>query len=251
MRATVNPFWQTDQRLDYHTRQFTTPYRSTVALQSFIRGHVDPSTVKQALDVASGAGANMYHLSKGFPDAQWTGVDLVREILDIGSGIMNGLDFHPQLVQGDLFNLTTHFPHDTFDLVLLLQTLSWLPTYEDALKQLLAVTKPRGTVIISSMFTDDLIDATTVVQQFSDDGEFTPLFSEPVNYNVYCYERFVSVCRTLGAKSVEAEDYLIDIDLQKPTDRRLGTFTRRLADGTRLQQTGPLFLPWKFIAITK
>lgn len=240
--------------LDYHTRQFETPYRSTEALKGFLNRHLDPREgVQEVLDVACGAGANMYHLSSIFPKAKWTGIDLAPAVLETGEEIMGGLGFHPRLVQGNLFELAGHLrvSRGEYDLVFLLQTLSWLPNYEEAIKQLLYVTRDRGTIIISSLFTDDLIDATTVVQQFSDDGLFTPLLGDGLNYNVYCYDRFVSVCRSLGARAVESEDFLIDADLPKPGTRQLGTFTRKLADGTRLQQTGPLFLPWKFIAITK
>jgi SAM-dependent methyltransferase len=249
----ANPYWLTKEAQAYHVRQFETPYRSTIALGEFARRYVRQDA-RLGLDVACGAGANLFHFSKLFPEISWTGVDMAAEVLEIGRSVWadrsHGLR-EPRLIEGDLFRLAEDLGPESFDIVFLLQTLSWLPSYEDAMMQLLAVTKPGGTVIVSSLFTDELIDATTVVQQFTDDGSFTPLLGDGLNYNVYCYDRFISVCRELGASKVEAQDFIIDADLPKPPTRQLGTFTRKLDDGTRLQQTGPLFLPWKFIAITK
>ncbi len=62
-------------------------------------------------------------------------------------------------------------------------------------------------------------------------------------------EGFVRACKELGAYKVEAMDLLMDVDLERLGHGHMDTYTQRLADGTRLQCSGPLLLPWKFIAV--
>ena len=44
-------------------------------------------------------------------------------------------------------------------------------------------------------------------------------------------------------------DFEIELDLSGPVEGGLGTYTRKLEDGRRLQFSGALWLPWKFVAI--
>ena len=50
-------------------------------------------------------------------------------------------------------------------------------------------------------------------------------------------------------KKVIAEDFVIDVDLPVPESKQMGTYTLKDINGTRLQFSGPLFMPWKMIAI--
>ena len=68
------------QDADYHGRQFSNRYRSTAALGEFVKPLIG-SASGEALDVACGAGANIYHLSQMIPGFHWSGVDIAGEEL--------------------------------------------------------------------------------------------------------------------------------------------------------------------------
>jgi SAM-dependent methyltransferase len=241
--------WESNRHLDYHLRQFENPYRSTVHLGEFVRNILGNSERSyRAIDVGCGAGANIYYLSKILTRTHWVGVDISERLLEVGRSLMtkkeNGtaVDFECC----DFYELDERFPAGSFDIVLSIQTLSWLDGYERLLPQLLRLVG-CGTVFISSLFTDCLVDAHIEVNQYDSATNWNP--EGPYFYNVYCLDKFRDFCEDLGAKRVTALDFQIDVDLAPPSHRHMSTYTRKLSDGTRLQCSGPLWLPWKFVAI--
>jgi SAM-dependent methyltransferase len=234
--------WGSDDILAYHRRQLEEPYRSTTHLIRFMQ-----SVLKEprgnALDVACGTGANILHLSRAFGEYEWTGVDYMGErLFPISKPYFQKSGLKAELIVGDMYKLTTLFPNRKFDLVLFMQTVLCLPEYEGAVEQLLKVT--GGWLVLNSLFTDFDIDATIKVIDYTrEDGLRVPQY-----YNVYSLRRFRKFCEDRGCQEFIARDFEIDIDLPKTTDGR-GTYTRTLADGRRLQFSGPLLMPWKFVAI--
>jgi ubiquinone/menaquinone biosynthesis C-methylase UbiE len=240
-------YWLDERHLQYHRKQFETPYRSTVALGDILKElAIDAPDV---LDVACGAGANIAYLTGILPRATWTGVDFAEELFPIGMDLMKQkhIDPLPTLVKGDMLELKRDFGNRQFDITLSLQTLSWLPAYEPYLAQLFAVTKSGGHIIISSLFTDTLADARIEIIQYVD--KFCNTIEGQTYYNIYCIERFIHCCNSLGANSCRVVDFNIDIDLPKPTSRKMGTYTEKLSDDRRIQISGPLLMPWAYIVI--
>lgn len=234
--------------VEYHVRQFEHEYRSTEHLRRFAERFLDVSQGGEAVDVCCGAGANMYHLGRAFPNLQWTGVDINEELLETGKGIFERKGASAEFVHGDARCLAELFGDKQFDVVFSIQSLSWMPHYEGFLEPLLAITKPHGgTMFITSLFTDSPVDAQILLTEYGPDRSDPPY--GPFNYNVYSTDRFIDFCYESGAARVDVADFEIDIDLQPPERPGLGTFTRTLADGSRLQFSGPLWLPWKFLAV--
>lgn len=238
-------FWNRTARedLDYHTRQFDREYRSTVHLARFIRS-LPGLQVGDALDVACGAGANIYHLSRGLPGYRWTGLDISGSVVfPLGRPTLAAAGLDVTLVEGDFFRLDEIFAGRRFDLVLSLQTLLVIPRYEEALEQLLAVS--NGWLVISSLFTDFQIDVRVEAYDYTWPADC----QGPFYYSVYSLTRFRGFCESHGCREFVSQDFEIDIDLPRPASGGLRTYTERLADGRRLQFTGPIHNPWKFVAV--
>jgi ubiquinone/menaquinone biosynthesis C-methylase UbiE len=233
------------RQLDYHRRQFLQPYRSTIELAKFVKENLkDDYSALNIIDVASGAGANIYHLSKTLPNAKWTALDYADNFFAIGKEFIKNIDC--AFVKGDLFELEKTFGPKIFDISFSIQTLSWLPTYEKALEEMLKVTKQW--VFVTSLFTDFRVDATIKIQQYSNDESSNDTESS-FFYNVYWLDKFKDFCLKHGAKEIISKDFVIDVDLEPPMSKLMGTYTVKLADQSRLQLSGPLLMPWKFIAI--
>jgi hypothetical protein len=234
--------WQDQDRVEYHLRQFQKPYRSTVHFADFIR-RLGPGA-GEALDVACGAGANICHLSATVPGFRWTGIDIAGDLLfPLGKPLLRAQGIEATLVDGDFYRLTETFTGKKFDLVLFMQTLYAIEEPDAAVEQLMAVT--RGWLVISSLFSDLDVD----VRMRAIDHQRPTNCQGPFIYNVFSLARFREFCETRGARDFVAEDFDIDIDLPQPTKYGLTTYTERLADGRRLQFTGPIFQPWKFVGL--
>jgi ubiquinone/menaquinone biosynthesis C-methylase UbiE len=231
-----------EQDVEYHLRQFKDPYRSTVSLGQFLSSHVG-SLQGEALDVACGAGANIFYLSQLFPKLSWTGVDLAGAYLFPHTRkLFAQHETSPNLLAGDFYRLTELLPEKKYDLVLSTQTLHTLPSYEQAMEQLLAVTSKW--LVITSLFTHFRVDAKIETTDYTWPAEVSRAY-----YSVYSLPRLREFCESHGAKEVITTDFNIDLDLSPPANMGLGTYTRMLDCGERLQFTGPVYMPWKFVLI--
>jgi hypothetical protein len=102
-------------------------------------------------------------------------------------------------------------------------------------------------LIVSSLFTDFDIDTKIEVIDFTrEDG-----VREPEFFNVYSLRQSKEFCAARGFTRLISTDFEIDVDLAPPTSGGRGTYTRTLQDGRRLQFSGPVALPWKFVAVSK
>lgn len=236
--------YEDDRHYEYHLKQFKTPLRSTVHLAEFVRETVnDLKTKYNIIDVGCGGGANIQHLAQVFPNSSWTGLDFADKFFEIGKKLLDK-KIDCQFVKGDFFKLTELGV--SFDIVFSMQTLSWLPSYETALEQLMgAATK---WVFVSSLFTDFNVDAINTIYLYNGDKWDR---TEPYNYNIYSVGRFEHFCRKFGAQDIIFKDFAIDIEIPKPASRTMSTYTVRSFDRDLMQFSGPLYLPWKFVAIRK
>jgi len=231
------------QDIDYHRRQFAKAYRSTSYLGDFIQSLIGP-TRGEALDVGCGAGANIFHLAQIVPGFHWSGVDIAGEVLfPIGSPFFRSKGLEVDLKAGDFYKLEDYFGGKKFDLALAIHTFGSLKSYDALLDQLLSVTK--GWLFVSAMFTEFNVDVNIEVTDYT----WPEDCPNPGNYNVYSLSRFRKACEARGCKQFVSRDFVIDVDLPPPENGGLGTYTRKLEDGKRLQFTGPIFLPWKVIGV--
>ena len=232
--------WKDPSQLVYHRRQFERPYQSTKSFAVFLATLAIGGG--EALDVACGAGANIAYFSHALPGFRWSGIDLAGDLLfPVARQELGARGVEAELVTGDLFELARTFAGRRFDLVTSTQTLSWLPGWEEPFEQMLAVS--RGWIVISSLFTDFEAEVKT------DAFDLTTPDLPPYHVNVYSLSRLRSYCELRGCSDFRSQDFDMDVDLPEPENHGLGTYTRTLANGRRLQFTGPVYLPWKFVAI--
>lgn len=231
------------QDLDYHRRQFDQPYRSTVQFGRFIAEAIG-NAHGDAIDVGCGAGANIYHLASALPGLKWAGIDIAgEELFGIGRSFLRTRNLDVNLIEGDFYNLKEHVGERKFDVVLSAQTMLILPGYEEFLEQLLAVTGKW--LFLSSLFTDFNVDVNIEVKDYT----WPEGCQDPYHYNVYSLSRFKAACEARGCKEFISRDFEIDIDLPVPPSGGFGTYTRKVEDGRRLQFSGPIFQPWKFVGV--
>jgi len=193
----------------------------------------------RVLEAGCGYGRLIYYLNKFDPRQDYTGIDYMPELLEQGRARFKQKNIH--FVRRDLYNMPAKF-HKYFDLTISYKTLSWLPGYEEVLKQLVKSTKNK--IYVTSLFYDGDIDFITKVYV-----DATKNSKEYSYLNTYSLAKFKIFCRSLGIKKVKATNMKLDLDLPKPSVKKLRTYTRHSQDG-RLEITGTTILNWKLIELT-
>src|SRR5262249_47560280 len=97
----------------------------------------------------------------------------------------------------------------------------------------------------SSLFYDGPISCSIEVQDYTQ-----PLRTQPYKqafYNIYSIPLVKEALVELGYSQFGFQKFELDVDLNQPENRGMGTYTERLASGARLQISGPLLMSWYFI----
>jgi SAM-dependent methyltransferase len=196
------------------------------------------------LDACCGMGDLTYFLSLLNPKAKFVGIDRAVFLLEEGR---KSFSDNPNITfqEADLYDLTSTLGPKSFDLAVCKQTLSWLPDYQQPVRELMNVT--RKSIFASSLFYDGRIDFETRVREY-----VTEAGKDDFNayYNVYSFPVFREFCIAAGAKDVVGFDFNIGIDLPRSENiDRMGSYTVKLENGDRLQISGALLLPWKIVRI--
>jgi|SRR5687768_13757246 len=238
---------RSDYELEYHERQFREPYRSTVAFCDWLEtsGFLVREQKLRILDLGSGAGANIYYMSQRYPGSSFVGIDINPELVERGNAFFQSRGIHNcRLEVGDLYNVgQAHV--SAFDGVISLQTLSWLPDFR-APVEAISKLQPKW-IALTSLFYDGPVSCTIDVTQYDDN--LAPGWSG--FYNVYSIPLVRKHMQSSGFGDFLFTPFEIDIDLAKPSEGRMSTYTETLEDGRRLQRSGPLLMPWYFIAASR
>lgn len=210
-------------------------------LERLITPYIKSPNLK-ILDACCGIGYISYFLSEISPDSTFLGIDKTPYLIEEGKKLCaNKKNISFDI--GDIYDVATKF-HKTFDITVNWRVLSFIPYYDQMIRDLISVTKKH--IFISSLFYDGDIDFEIKVREFkkeSGEKQFNAY------WNVYSYPHFKEFVYSLGAKNIEAYDFDIDIDVPKPPIDDMSSYTIRLENGKKLQVAGAVVLTWKIIRI--
>jgi SAM-dependent methyltransferase len=230
--------------MKYHQQQYETPYRSTVALFAWLEecNVIDKGQTSNVLDVCCGMGANSHHFTQKFANSRVTGLD-INETL-IGAGQERLAQLNSELVElkiDDFYSPDGNYS-SKYEGLLFIQTLLAMPDLGVTLKALAKF--ESDWILLSSLFTETEVSATTVIKDYT-----APLEGKPYResfYNTYPVQHVKDELRKLGYPVFRYIPFEIDIDLPKPDHKGMTSFTETLLDGSRLQMSGPILMPWAF-----
>ncbi len=229
----------------YHTHQFHSPKRSTTAFCEFLESKGILSETGSVLDIGAGMGAVTHYMSSRWKDIKFVGLEKDRNLVNRGSRILKGCDSKVELIEGDLYELDGSY-NRRFDGIVCVQTLSWLDGYEDFFEKMF-VLEPSW-MGITSLFYDGLVDCRILLTEYF--GQHKDIEREH-QYNIYSLELVKNLLVKNGYTDIDWQVFNIDIDLPRPANKLMGTYTEKLVDGRRLQVSGPILMPWYFIYAKK
>ena len=235
----------TYDNLEYHLRQYENVYRSTEMMVDWLEdigGVLERGKRQYICDMACGCGANIAYMAKKYPQSEFVGIELEERLVAEGKKQLQLPN--TDIVQGDWFKLDMSYK-DKFDGIISFQTLGWLPEYETPLK-CLADLNPQW-IAISSLFFEGDIDYFITVKDYTEDE----LNYKEMQYNIYSLVRVRKLLYNLGYKKFQFTPYDIDIDIDPVNKHGRGTYTRKMADGKRIQISGGMMMPWYFIVASK
>lgn len=239
--------WINNTDEQYYDRQFHTPYRSTEVFCDWLinNGLLDSSIKSSILDIGTGKGANLNYMQKRFPNCNFLGIDINLKFIHEGNDFFyNNKIPNCSLEYGDIFNLSKTKYKNQFDGIVSLQTLSWIPNYEKALTQMIAL-NPKW-IAISSLFYEGLINCKIEISEYENEHDNVP--TKESLYNIYSLPKVKHLFASYGFTTFKFIPFVIDIDLPLPNNpSKMGSHTIKLENQQRLQISGPILMNWYFI----
>ena len=104
-------------------------------------------------------------------------------------------------------------------------------------------------IALTSLFYEGNVNCKITIQDYN-----VSLARKPYKeafYNIYCLGLVKELFKKCGYSRFDYIPFEIDIDLPKPKTKGMGTYTERLANGKRIQISGPLLMNWYFILARK
>lgn len=212
-------------------------------LETLLAKH-DHSKEYQIADVACGGGTLTFHLGQLFVNSKFTLIDYLDDALVIAKD----LNKHRQsnlYFRDDIYQLESQ-KDQQFDFVFCWQTLSWLNKPQKALEELIRITKPGGSLYLSSLFNiDHDVDIYSNVVDLTRDSGSNQI---PFQYNTYS-EKTVRQWVGSAARDIKFHRFYPQVDFVYQ-GRGIGTFTVN-AENKRLQISGGLLMNWAILQIDK
>jgi SAM-dependent methyltransferase len=203
-------------------------------------GYISPESRLSILDLGTGPGANLSYMAKRYPLCKFIGVDLNPDHVKRGNKILSERQvYNAHIVEDDWYNLGSIYK-DNFDGVINFQTLSWLPEFREPTEAICKL-NPRW-IALTSLFYNGLVSATTDTTSYDERMNVV----RNLHYNVYSIPVFKKFLCSNGYMKFRCTPFEIDIDI--PNVGEFRTYTERTYDGRRIQISGPVFLPWHFVA---
>lgn len=228
--------WKSSKMIAYHERQILTPYRSTVLFEKFLSENISLDN-SQIIDIACGAGGATRYLADRHKSSVFLGMDFNESFDTYFSGGSN-YDFEV----GNLYEMNPNWKNK-FDGALCLQTLSWLPEYKEALKNICDL--ETNWIALSLLGYEGKINFNIGVENYESltpEGDLTHSW-----YNIYSLPLMKEFLEIYGFTKCVYKEFEIDIDLEKPSSMDMGTYTIMTKENKRLQVSGALMMPWYFI----
>jgi len=229
---------------DYYYAQWETPYRSTVIFCDWLKKYVQFNNGLNILDMGAGMGSNVYHMAKMFDGDNFSGLDLNEELINNGNEIIKEKKIrNASLIQGDWFDLPEKMVN-AYDGIVHFQTLMLFEDYKSPLDYLIKLNPDW--IAFTSLLYEGNIECISRIRDFESE-EYREF-----NYSVFSLPILQQYFNDNGYKFTKSQPFEIDIDLPKPQEwKGMQTYTERLIDGSRIQLSGPVKMPWYFFIASK
>lgn len=209
----------------------------------FTKERGERSTCLNIGDIACGGGTLSYHLKPLYQHANFHLLDYNQDALNIAKEINKERSF--SFYNGSIYDMP--FEDNKFDLVFCWQTLAWIDDQEKVLRELIRIARKGTRIYISSLF--NIEHDVDIYCRIIDHTRESASYGLGVNYitlSKYTIERWLKGI----VSSFEIHKFTPQVDFGYE-GRGLGTFTKKLETGERIQISAGLLLNWGVLIIEK
>jgi ubiquinone/menaquinone biosynthesis C-methylase UbiE len=232
---------------NYYLSSITNKTEQQKFLESLMIKNLSKSDLCKSLavaDIACGGGGASVHLALLLKNAKFDLYELSTVALKIASKTILERKINANVFSGDIKALPAIL-ENKYDIVVCLQTLSWLESIEKSLLELVRITKPGGRIYCSSLFN---INHDVDLETFCTDHSRLSSANHRLKYSTYSKSTIGKILNE-RVLSWKIHPFDIGIDLQnRPIG--LGTYTLTLKNGQRIECSGGMILNWGFLEIT-
>ena len=232
----------------YFADRSETPYRSTVYLHDYLsaRGFFNPGISESTvLDLGCGTGSETAWLARQHPESRFIGVDLEQQFIDEARKRHGRLD-NATFAVGDVYEAVSLSTLGRFTSIWLSQVLSWLPWWEDPMAAVCSLSAQN--IGMSILGWDGPFHSQVVHLLGPPSAPDTENFTY---YNVYSIPIIADFMAAHGYGVFDFKSFEIDLELPRPQQAGLGSYTRDTVDGERLTFSAWQYLPWHFLYFSK
>jgi trans-aconitate methyltransferase len=236
-----------DEIKNYFLRQWDSPYRSTELFCKWLESFNVFNAGNIICDLGCGAGSNSYYIWNKYKDLTLYGIDISPLLINLAKEQSQKKEASVIKYEvGDLYDFPPKYVNQ-FDGILLFQVLSWLPEYENAIQKIVKL-NPKW-IAFSCLMNDSLVECEINIKDYSRNK--TGNYQEKY-YNVYSAERVKNLFNSLGYNTFKHKKMEMDMDIpEDKTNKGMGTYTKNLENGERIQISGGILLNWKFAIAMK
>lgn len=208
-------------------------------LEELLARHSEAAAPLRVADVACGSGHVSLHLAGMYPRATFTLLDLNDDLLEEARRNAAPFGDRFEIRKADIFALPEEL-RGGFDVAVCWQTFSWLPEYERPLAEVLSLLRKGGRLYAS--FLANTVHDVEIRAKVTDFTRESSATGQSYDYNTYSARQ---IERFLEGRVAEARIHPFEmaIDLER-IPPGLGTYTRRLADGGRIQISAGMLMNW-------
>lgn len=225
-------------KMQYHSLQHKEPYRSTVSFVEFIKkfDRIINFSSDKVVDVACGMAGSMLYIKNSFPKLRMVGLEKDQTLVDKGNAILKTAQIDSFVIQSDVFDLDSKKLEifGKIDGVFSLQFLLYFHDYEAVLKQMLKF-RPKW-IALSALFCEGPFTYKVEVTDHN--------VNEIYPYIMISIPEFSKTLARLGCELIDIQRFVIDIELPKPENNRLLSYTQDTVTGERIEITGAMLMPW-------
>jgi SAM-dependent methyltransferase len=232
---------------NYFKKQIKKPYQSTVQFAKWLEKikSFDPKNKIHCLDLGCGMGETIFYMAKKYKKISFCGLDKSKDLIRDGKKIAIKLKLtNVTLKSGDIF---FYKPNQKPDLIISLATLSWLKNMKSALQAI--ANKGAEKIAFTSLMYNGPVECEIKVKEFSKTNK--KLNYKNFNYNIFSIPKIKKTLKKYNYKKIWVHKFQIPIKLCPPRCGGMGTYTLTLKNGSKHQMSGPIAMPWYFLAASK
>ncbi len=219
-----------------------TRYRSGVAFEAFLSENhffdVAQTHGGRVLDIGCGTGSETSLLAKTYPSTKFLGIDINDNFIDAARDRYP--DIHNLSFQtANWLDLRSYHWFAKYSSAISVQCLSFMEWYHKPLEAVCCQNIQQ--LAFSTLAWDGPFDS-RCEHYIKDENNF----SKTAFYNVYSIDNLNTYLESLGYACIDTRPFVIDIDLPKPREPQLQSYTIKLDSGERILISGWQTLPYQF-----